>query len=350
MRNIGILDHANRSVALEEFLEGLPWSVVLIGRAGNIDFLNSNARARQAPQLNLDGQKFSEVYPQYLAVLQGDEPWLVAQEVEYEDNSAAEYVFERLIMSRVGEGGCLIIIDETEIQESEHERIQTSRLASLGFMLAGVCHEVSNPLAATYSMVQLLQSQKEFSEETFRKGLTNIAANVKRILELSRKLNDYSRVGDNRRRRFEVDFAIQEAIYLLRSDAQYQQITIHHNPNPEAVIRGEVGAIQQVFYNIALNAAQAMNGRGELTLSSGITAGSRVSVTIDDTGPGIPPSAMDRVFEPFFTTKRAGAGTGLGLAITWDIVQEHGGTIEVHNKASGGACFTIEFPGERKGI
>ena len=301
---------------------------------------------RYASRSSLEGRQFAAVYPQYMSVLEGETPWLVPQEAYYEGGSPPDTVFERLIVSRVGDGGCMIVIDETELHETEHERIQTARLASLGFMLAGVCHEVSNPLAATYSMVQILQSQKEFSEETFRKGLATIAGNVKRILEVSRKLNDFSRVGNSRRRPIQIDFAIQESIALLRSDTQFQSLKIQHKRDPKAVIRGQAGSLQQIFYNLALNAAQAMGGHGELIISTNSIAGSRVSVTVEDTGPGIPNGAAEKIFEPFFTTKPNGAGTGLGLAIALDIVHEHGGTIQVRNRASAGACFMIEFPAE----
>jgi two-component system NtrC family sensor kinase len=349
VRHSGVLDHGVTNLAaLEEFLEGLPWAAVVVDRAGTIRFANAKARAHHPSQASPEGQKFTAVYSQYLRVLDGDEPWMVPQEIEYYSDDPDHPVVERLLVSRVGDDGCLQIIDETDLHEPDHERIQTGRLASLGFMLAGVCHEVSNPLAATYSMVQILQSQKELSEETLRKGLDNIAANVKRILEVSRKLNDFSRVGDSGRRTMRVDFPIQEAISLLRSDMQFDGLDIQQNPDPNARVRGQAGALQQIFYNLALNAAQAMGGCGTLVFNTRTLPGPRVLVTVEDTGPGIPAEVREKIFEPFFTTKRDGGGTGLGLAITWEIVQEHDGTIEVNNKTDGGACFTIEFPGESK--
>jgi two-component system NtrC family sensor kinase len=112
---------------------------------------------------------------------------------------------------------------------------------------------------------------------------------------------------------------------------------------PEIV--GDPGQLTQVFTNLIINAANAMDGKGCITISSRFAAASEeVVLTFADTGPGIPAEIIDKIFEPFFTTKAPGSGTGLGLSVVYGIVQQHGGRIEVANSPHGGAVFTVALP------
>jgi len=219
---------------------------------------------------------------------------------------------------------------------------QTQRLASLGFMLAGVCHEVSNPLAAIHSMVQILQSRRGVSAETVEKGLTSIAANIARVLAITRKLGDFSRVSGDHAASVRLDAALDQASALLRHSPFGAGVVIEYAGAPGAAVLARPGQLEQVIFNIFLNAAQAMNGMGRITVEPHEDTGLRISIR--DSGPGIPPQHLTRVFEPFFTTKAAGEGTGLGLAISYEIVQELGGTIQARNHPEGGACFQIVLP------
>ena len=220
---------------------------------------------------------------------------------------------------------------------------QTQRLASLGFMLAGVCHEVSNPLAAIHSMVQILQSRRGVSAETVEKGLASIAANIARVLAITRKLGDFSRVSGDQAAPVRLDAAIDQASALLRHSPFGAGVAIEYAGVPGAAVLARPGQLEQVLFNIFLNAAQAMNGIGKIfALVREHPRGLEISVR--DSGPGIPPQHLARVFEPFFTTKAAGEGTGLGLAISYEIVHELGGTIQASNHPEGGACFQIVLP------
>ena len=184
------------------------------------------------------------------------------------------------------------------MKDESHIPAQTQRLASLGFMLASVCHEVSNPLAAVSSMVQILQSKRGITPETLEKGLASIAANIARVSAITKKLGDYSRVGGEAPAPLAIDDAVEAAAMLARP-----------------------GELEQVLFNIFLNAAQAMQGAGCIQVQAK-SAGGEVALSIRDTGPGIPAEHLARVFDPFFTTKPAGEGTGLGLAISYELVHE----------------------------
>lgn len=220
---------------------------------------------------------------------------------------------------------------------------QTQRLAALGFMLAGVCHEVSNPLAAIHSMLQILQSKRGVSAETLDKGLASIGANIARVLAITRKLGDFSRVGGEAPQRVALDAAMETALALLRHSEQAPGISVAYRGASGAAVLARAGQLEQVFFNILLNAAQAMRGAGRIDAQlrvDGLTA----LVTISDSGPGIAPQNLVHVFDPFFSTKPAGEGVGLGLAISNEIAHELGGAIQAHNQPQGGACFEIALP------
>jgi len=218
---------------------------------------------------------------------------------------------------------------------------QTQRLASLGFMLAGVCHEVSNPLAAIYSMVQILQSKRGVSPETMEKGLASIAANIARVLAITRKLGDFSRVTGEPAPAA-VDQAVEAAMSLLRASPCAADVDVQYHASPGALVLARAGEIEQIVFNILLNAAQAMDGAGRIDIEA--ESGDGIRIRVRDSGPGIADEHLEHVFEPFFTTKQPGQGTGLGLAIASEIAHELGGAIRASNRRGGGACFDITLP------
>lgn len=221
---------------------------------------------------------------------------------------------------------------------------QTQRLAALGFMVAGVCHEVSNPLAAVHSMLQILQSKRGVSRETMDRGLASIAANIGRVLAITRKLGDFSRVGPDAPAPVAVDAAVEAAIALLRHSAQGPAVTVRYRGAPGAKVVARGGEIERIVYNILLNAAQAMRGEGRIEVGARAARDATVAIAIRDSGPGIPPADLARVFDPFFTTKPAGQGTGLGLAISSEIAHELGGALRAANEPAGGARFELTLP------
>jgi C4-dicarboxylate-specific signal transduction histidine kinase len=220
---------------------------------------------------------------------------------------------------------------------------QTQRLASLGFMLAAVCHEVSNPLAAVSSMLQILQSKRGITAETLEKGLASIAGNVARVVAITKKLGDYSRVGSEAPLHLAIDHAVEAAANLLRHTPCGHGVKVDYRGAPGVAVLARPGELEQVVFNIFLNAAQAMQGSGRIEARTKKENG-QIALCVRDTGPGITAEHLDRVFDPFFTTKQPGEGTGLGLAISYEIVQELGGTIRAANHPQGGALFELSLP------
>ncbi len=326
-------------------LDRLPLPLLLLDEGGEVLFYNCAMRGK-LPQASC-GTSLRSVLPDYHSALGGD--LRTPRSVQVTRQVGGLTLHESLSLSRSPVGACLTVHDQTELVEREAADAQRARLASLGFMLAGVCHEVANPLSAIHSMVQILQSKRGVSQETVDKGLANIAANIVRILAITRKLGDFSRVGTDLPVPVSVDESVQEAVALLRHSAWGAAVDIEYRGMPQAKVRARSGQLQQVIFNVLLNAAQAMQGIGRIEAATALDSDGRVTLTIRDEGPGIAPENLGRVFEAFFTTKPGGEGTGLGLAISFEIVHELGGRMRASNSAGGGACFRIEWPRQEGG-
>ncbi|MBX9811760.1 MAG: hypothetical protein K2Y16_09140 [Burkholderiales bacterium] len=327
---------------LTSFLDGLPWPALLVNESGQVTFINREMKSRGRVPSVIADTRLSELFPEYYAALCGEQPWLTPQDADAIQPRSG--VHERICVRRLPLGACLIITEQPHVREFDLGSAQTARLAALGFMVAGVCHEVANPLTVIHSMVQLLQSSKPLSPETLERGLDNIATNVRRVLNITKKLNDFSRTGSEEKTLLKLDQPVTEALQNLRQDPQFRSVEVACRPDPSLWIVGNSDQLEQVFANILLNAAQAMNGSGRIIISSRQLNPLQAEIVIRDSGPGIAPGHLRRLFEPFFTTKPSGHGTGLGLAISNEIVIEHGGSLRAENHPEGGACFYVTLP------
>ncbi|WP_428421671.1 sensor histidine kinase [Methylibium sp.] len=334
----------------EQIFLAAPWPMLMLGEDGAVlgasDEFGPGAEGTARGDSRGDAPLRSRA-AHYVAALRGRVPWLTPQEADsVRTLPSGALVYERLHVRRTPWGASLVVVDQTDLRQLQTSDIQTARLAALGFMVAGVCHEVTNPLTSLHSIVQILRAEKQPSRELLDKGFDNIAVNVKRILDISRRLVKFSRVGDEPRFRFAVDEAIEEALYVLRQDDLLCHVELQYRPDATMTVFGNTGQIREIFLNLFVNAAQAMSGRGTLSIQTR-SADRMVEVLISDTGPGVPTEAVGRIFEPFFTTKSRTHGTGLGLAISTEIAHEHGGSIELRHTDSRGASFCVALPKER---
>lgn len=330
----------------QQIYAATPWPMLMLADDGALlgasDDPADGAAAASAGQR--DDEPLRLRAPHYLAALRGAVPWLTPQVADCVRNRpSGEPACERLHLRRTDWGASLVVVDQTEARRLQTADLQTARLAALGFMVAGVCHEVTNPLTSLHSIVQILRTEKQPSRELLDKGFDNISTNVKRILDISRRLVRFSRVGDEPRLRVAVDDAIEEALLVLRQDDLLTGIALDYAPDPSLTVVGNTGQIREIFLNLFVNAVQAMGGRGTLVIATR-DAGRMVEVLVSDTGPGVPAEVAHRIFEPFFTTKASRNGTGLGLAISTEIANEHGGTIALCAPAGRGASFRVALP------
>lgn len=322
-------------------LQALPWPAALVDEAGFVVLMNEAMEERTAR--TAERQPLADILPEHVRALRGDPPW-PSQERLITQDRAGETVHERFWLRSIPTGAVVIVVDESRAHQLEAERMQTVRLASLGFLLAGVSHEISNPLAAIYSMLQLIKGQAMQDPQMLHKGLESISSNVHRILEISRKLSGFSRVDSEQKRPCTVDWVIEESLGLVRHERSFRDVSIEHHKDPEAVVCCSANEMAQVFFNILSNAVQAMEGCGTISITTRRIAAKRVEVLIRDDGPGIRPDLVGRLFEPFFSTKPTGQGTGLGLTISNELVREHGGTLRAESDFGAGARFYVELP------
>jgi two-component system NtrC family sensor kinase len=239
---------------------------------------------------------------------------------------------------------------ERRVQERTHELraardqlIQSEKLASIGELAAGVAHEINNPIGVILGFSQVLLRRTP-QEDPIHKPLSTIEREGLRCKEIVQGLLDFARQSKPTPRKLNINPVIEAATELMTHQANSQRVTVLKNyasDLPDVV--ADENQLQQVFFNIILNAYQAMPSGGELRITT--RAENRdVLAIFSDTGEGIPPENLNRIFDPFFTTKEVGQGTGLGLSVSYGIVEQHGGTIEVEAKASEGATFTVKLP------
>jgi len=235
--------------------------------------------------------------------------------------------------------------DITESKEMEHRMMMTDRLASIGELVSGVAHELNNPLAGVIGFAQLV-AQKDVSDDV-REDLSMIQSEAERAARIIKDLLTFARKHGPPKQKTQVNTAIEDVLRLRAYDQRLANIEIVKRlaaDLPE--IMADHHQLQQVFFNIVINAEYAMveaHGRGRLMISTE-KLDRYARVTFSDDGPGIPEQNLSRLFEPFFTTKPPGKGTGLGLSICHRIVTEHGGRIYARSQPGEGAQFIIELP------
>ncbi|MDD3180370.1 MAG: cache domain-containing protein [Opitutaceae bacterium] len=235
---------------------------------------------------------------------------------------------------------------DDQLREYTTRRIKESeRLAHIGQLAAGVAHEINNPLQGIITYAHLLL-ERTGAENGSREFLQKIVIQANRCRDIIRGLLDFSRQRKPDKRLSNVNRVLEECISLVDNQALFHNIQIVKRLGqdlPQVLM--DPSQIQQIFMNLVINAAEAMNGEGQLTLVTRfVSTDNTVEVEITDTGHGFTEEGLNRIFDPFFTTKEEGHGTGLGLAISYGIVKEHKGTITVESQVGKGATFVVCLP------
>lgn len=238
---------------------------------------------------------------------------------------------------------------EADGEELRRQLTQSEKLAALGQFVAGIAHELNNPLQSVLGHLELLRTTGAFPNQLKREVQT-IYREADRAARIVRNLLVFT--GSRRRlvrRPVSLNALMQRVVALRQAACRTQNIEIVRRYDEGLPrVKSDALLLHQAFLNMLMNAEQAIAaaGRpGRIEITTARADGNKgIVVTIRDNGDGLPPEAMSRVFEPFYTTKEVGKGTGLGLAIAYGIVQDHGGQIAVANHPDGGALFTVELP------
>jgi len=232
-----------------------------------------------------------------------------------------------------------------ELTKMQAHLLQSEKLASLGKLAAGVAHEINNPLGGILIYSHLLLEDTDKNSPHYE-NLKKIVKETTRCKDIVKGLLEFARPKDPEMSLADINEIVDRSLSIIERQALFQNIKIkksYSNELPKIV--ADSAQLQQVFTNIILNAAEAMEGNGTLTLSTSLDGNRKyIIIKFTDTGRGIKEEDRKRLFEPFFTTKEVGKGTGLGLAISYSIIQKHQGTIEVTSQVGEGSTFTVKLP------
>jgi signal transduction histidine kinase len=242
-----------------------------------------------------------------------------------------------------------------KLTRAQNQLVRSEKLASIGQLVAGIAHEINNPVNAIVNTVgpldeaigELASSDEARRDEAagdIREMVRVVQRGAQRTKAIVQALHNYSRTDDENLVDFDLNRSLDDSLELLRHLLK-GTITVERRYGDVGRIRAHAGQINQVFMNLLTNAAQALGGRDDAKITIDTIAGDDVvTVKIGDNGPGIPAEVLPRIWDPFFTTKDVGEGTGLGLSIVHELVERHGGTIEVDTQLGHGTTFVVTLP------
>lgn len=263
-----------------------------------------------------------------------------------------------------------------ELQNTQVQLVQHSKMASIGELAAGVAHEINNPIGFVMSNVEIFKQyfsilnaslvsanemlQKKDSDDRLKwqklwqennldfilkdstELLDDSIEGLKRVIDIVKSLKTFSHAQVGEKQEVDINFCIESTLKVIHNELKYK-CTVHKYYGQIPLIYCFPTQISQVIMNLLVNASQAIHEKGEIYIFTECDQ-KNIIITITDTGAGIKTEDMNKLFDPFFTTKPVGQGTGLGLSISYNIIQNHGGHIEVSSKLNQGTSFVIYLP------
>lgn len=232
-----------------------------------------------------------------------------------------------------------------KLEEAQTQLIQSEKMASLGRLAAGVAHEINNPLTGILMYGSLIQ-EKLAPDHPLLPSLGFILEDAERCRDIVKNLLAYSRQSSTTRNSFSLNTLVEESLRLIRDQKLFMTVTISRNLSSDwMLVYADQNKLSQVVINLIINAIDAMNRQGVLTLTTYRNDETGMAcLEVSDTGCGIPKENLSRVFDPFFTTKEMGKGTGLGLSTAYGIAKDNAGDISIKQTGPNGTTFLLEIP------
>jgi two-component system NtrC family sensor kinase len=238
-------------------------------------------------------------------------------------------------------GRIFVFEDVTEKNNIQNQLITSEKMASLGLLSAGIAHEINTPLTGISSYCQFLLDNPHGTENLELVG--KMQDQVLRVNKIIHTLLDFSRQKGQQPLPINLNKVIDESLALVEHKLKKKSIAFKKETEFHKSFHGFPTRLQQLFINLFINAIDAIDSEGWISISGEENA-EEITVRFKDNGRGIREKTLAKIFDPFFTTKEIGKGTGLGLAIVYNIVKEHYGNIQVHSKIERGTTFIITFP------
>ncbi len=232
-----------------------------------------------------------------------------------------------------------------ELEKTQIQLLQAEKMTSLGKLAAGVAHQLNNPLAGIILYTRLILEEYTL-DPAVCDDLNRILKDAERCRDTVKELLEFTRQTRHLMQPHDINQAILRTLFLVENHTIFQNIEIVKDlASGLPLLNADIQQLNHMFMNIFFNAAQAMGGKGKLTLKTALLGErNRILIEISDTGHGIAEEHLPHIFEPFFTTKEEGQGTGLGLSLVYGIVQNHAGTIKALSTVNQGTTFAIELP------
>ncbi len=234
---------------------------------------------------------------------------------------------------------------QQRLQEAEAKIGQTEKMASLGRLAAGVAHEINNPLTSILLYGNMMREKLE-REHPLSRNLDYVLEDAERCREIVKNLLAYSRQASPLKEVFSLNSLVSDSLKLIHDQRLFMNVRVEkHLANHEILIRADKNQLCQVVINLIINAVDAMEEKGILSLSTRWDEGTGKSyLEVADTGCGISPANVSKIFDPFFTTKAPGKGTGLGLSMAYGVMEENQGSIFIKKTGSEGTTIALELP------
>ncbi len=336
-----------------QVLQDLPLGVVSLDDTDTILSWNKQLSKLtgidQQDVIGLGIEQLDAPWQELLAGFKASDEFMISKlKVEVSNQIRVLNLFKAVVSHEQGNNsGIAILIEDTSERYSLEEKLAHSeRLASIGQLATGVAHEIGNPVTGIACLAQDLRSDLGDAVQA-ADGLSQILNQTERITHIVRSLSNYSHAGtpdEHPAENIDLDELVQEAISLVSLSHAGKQMQYGNRCSPGIMVNGFAQKLVQVFVNLLTNSTDASKPGQEIIIESA-ARGDRVLITVKDQGKGIDEKHLSKIFEPFFTTKMVGEGTGLGLSLTYNIIQEHGGSISVSSKSGCGCQFEINLPG-----